>query len=950
LADIDPITPWHTLDPETALSDLETDRSGLSHDEADRRLRRFGPNAIRRQEKVSPLRVAINQFTSPLIYVLMGAGVATLLLERWSDSIVIGAVLIVNGTVGSLQEYRAESAIQALMKMVAPRALVRRGGREQRIESERLVPGDVVLLREGDVIPADLRLLESRSLQTDESALTGESTPQSLTDATMEEAPVDLPPADINNCAYMGTAATSGAGEGVVVATGSQSKVGQIAQSIREAGERKAPLQKRMDRLAKWIAVMILGVAGVSMALGLAIGEDLEQMFLLAVALAVAAMPAGLPVVMTVALAVGVRRMARRHAVIRHLPAVETLGSTTVIVSDKTGTLTKNQMSVREIVTIDSAFDVEADSEGRGAIRKEERDVDAGEHAALYETLRAGVLNNGASIEEAADRKDAQDPQQDASEDSLRAEGDPMDVASLLAGRAAGLFRDDLIQRFEQIDEVPFETEKRFSASVHAGESGEPLVCLKGAPEVALDMCDGALDAEGRQVDLDRDALLRKTDELASRGLRVLAFAIARGEEARERVKGDRPGGLTFVGLQGLIDPPREEAVHAVDACHEAGIRVVMVTGDHARTASAIAHQVHLDREVRVGPRELERLTGGAEDAGEGEQPEAWRGGATSDALPEVREGRQMERFSEQQFDEALQRINVFARFQPQQKLRLVRRLRQGGNIVATTGDGVNDAPALKEADLGCAMGQTGSDVAREASDMVITDDNFASVYAAVEEGRTAFRNIRMATFFLLSTGAADVLIILTALGVGWPLPLLPAQILWCNVVTNGIADVALGFEPGEPRLFRRPPRPPGEGVLNPLLLERLAIIGIWLAAGTLGVFYWMREVRGESIEMARTAALTTLVLFQKVHVFNSRSEDTSVFTKSLLRNKVLFIGVLTSLVVHVAALYTPVLQRLLSLEPPDWRTWLVMAGVGLTAIIPNELHKWLRARRMERR
>jgi Ca2+-transporting ATPase len=952
VTDIDLDRPWHTIDADDVVGALRSGRDGLSDDEVERRLESCGANRIRQGRGVSAWRVAIDQFASPLIYVLFGAGVATLLLQRWSDAIVIGAVLVVNGIVGFIQEYRAENAIQALMEMVAPKARVRRGGQIRRVGSDEVVPGDIVLVGEGDVVPADMRLIEATALRTDEAALTGESTPQTLRAGAMEEATPDLPPGDIDNIAYMGTAATSGSGEGVVVATGARTKVGQIAESIRTAGEQKAPLQRRMDRLAKWIAVMILGVAAVSMLVGVAAGQTLEQMFLLAVALAVAAMPAGLPVVMTVALAVGVRRMARRNAVIRHLPAVETLGSTTVIVSDKTGTLTRNRMAVREIVTHDATFAFE----GGGAeaeMRRDGRPVDASEHAGLRETVRAGVLNSGAWLEETHEAPDEDDGDAVQGEGGvwLVGHGDPMDVAGLLAGRAAGMPRRALVDAHEKIDETPFETERRFSASVHEDEEGgDLLVCVKGAPEVVLEFCDRAMDGGGREVALDRDAIERATEDLASRGRRVLAFAIGRGEDARERVKSDEPRGFVFVGLQGLMDPPREEAADAVDACHEAGIRVVMVTGDHARTAASIAQQAHLDRGVRSGETALRRLRMEGDEAAPDAAPEAWRGGLHEDGLPSVRTGREMQRMSDSEFDESLRRVNVFARFQPQQKHRLVQRLKAGGNIVATTGDGVNDAPALKEADLGCAMGRTGTDVAKEASDMVITDDNLASVFAAVQEGRTAFRNIRMATFFLLSTGAADVLIILAALLAGWGLPLVPAQILWCNVVTNGIADVALGFEPGEQRLYRRPPRPPGEGVLNPLMIERLAIIGIWLAAGVLGVFYWVRFVREDSIELARTAALTTLVLFQKVHVFNCRSEDTSVFTKSLLRNRVLFIGVLTSLAVHVGAIYTPVTQDLLSLRPMDLTTWVVMSLVALTAIIPNELHKWLRARRGRRR
>jgi len=905
--------PWHTIESGEALEALGGEESGLSSEEAARRLERHGANTIRAERGVSVWRVLVSQFASPLIYVLLGALLVTLAIQRWSDATVIGLVLIVNTIVGFLQEYRAENAIQALMQMVAPKARVRRDGEAQRIESEQIVPGDIVLLAEGDIVPADMRLLESKSLRVNEAALTGESVPSDKTPEVMEDAPEDLPPADIANMAYMGTAVTSGHAVGVVTATGVGTEVGDIAESIRGAETRKTPLQRRMDRLAKALAVGILLVAAVAFGAGLLMGESVQDMFLLAVALSVAAMPAGLPVVMTVALSVGVRRMAKRHAVIRHLPAVETLGSCTVILSDKTGTLTRNQMTVREIAVGGERLRLGGAALTKtGNVERDGEPVHVEPGSALYTTLLVGVLASDARVWERAPSDDSDEDAQEEDEPTLEASGDPMESALLVAGLKAGLEREALLERYERIDEVPFQTERRYSASIHEHPEGAgPLVCVKGAPEVVLGMCDRALDEDGSEREIDADLWRALMDDMADSGMRVLAMAIGHGEDAAERTLREEPGGLTFAGMCGLLDPPRESAVRAVDDCRRAGIRVIMVTGDHARTAAAIGRQTHI---------------GGSEDG----------------EAPQTRLGRDIAKCTDEELDETLAQVDIYARFKPDQKLRLVRRLREQGEIPAVTGDGVNDAPALKEADLGAAMGRTGSDVAKEASDMVVTDDNFASVYAAVEEGRTAFRNIRMATFFLLSTGAADVLIILGALGAGWPLPLLPAQILWCNVVTNGIADVALGFEPGERALFQRPPRPPKEGILHRPLLIRLGIIGVWLSIGTLCVFYWMHAIRETSLEEARTAALTTLVLFQKVHVFNCRSESSTVFLKSLLKNKVLLIGVLASLGVHIGALYAPWTQELLGVRPLDGMTWLVMAAIAATAIIPNEIHKWI--------
>lgn len=968
---------WYRRSVEDVLGALNSQENGLAEDEAQSRLEQYGPNTIETKQEISAWRVLLHQFTSPLIYVLLAALGVTLAIQSWDNAIVIGLVLIVNGVIGFTQEYRAESAVQSLMEMVSPKSRVRRGGAQHEIESEDLVPGDVILLGEGEMVPADVRLIRAQALQVNESALTGESVPVSKKSDALSEAEEGLPPSDQANMAFMGTAVTSGKAEGVVVGTGAQTELGEIAAGVREAGDTKTPLQRRMDRLAKWIAAVILVIAAIAFAVGyFLMDRSLFEMLLLAISLSVAAIPAGLPIVMTVALAVGVRRMARRHAVIRHLPAVETLGSTTAIISDKTGTLTQNRMTVQEVFAGQTRYHITGEAlSAQGEVQKDKETVEVEEDSPLYYALLAGLLNNEAELsrepagkatdsgpeneqeDESAqedqpaeeDRSAADEENRDSADDeetaagaggqSLQPSGDPMEVALLLSAMKAGLSREELQQRYPQTDEVPFRTERRFSATIHdvPDDQEGPLVLVKGAPEVIFEMSDRSLSEDGEETDLDRDALLEMNDQLASEGLRVLAMAIGRGEQAADSIRSDEPGGMIFVGMQGLMDPPRPEAVEAVDSCHRSGIRVMMVTGDHARTAAAIARQCHLDQPVG---------SNGADESEEEPQRQAAGGDSPEGReLPETRTGREVDDLSDEKLDELLRRVNVFARVKPNQKLRLVERLKSLNQIVAVTGDGVNDAPALKAAHLGAAMGQTGTDVAKEASDMVITDDNFASVYSAVEEGRTAFRNIRMATFFLLSTGGADVLIILVALGIGWPLPLLPAQILWCNVVTNGIADVALGFEPGEKSLYRRPPRPPSEGVLDRLLIERLVLVAIWLSAGTLGVFYWIYTVRGDSIDLARVTALTTLVLFQKVHVFNCRSEDVSVFKKSLLANKVLFIGVLISLAVHIAALYIPWTQDVLSFQPLPWDVWAVIIPVAFTAIIVNELHKYFRPR-----
>ena len=1110
---------WFRESSDAVFERLGTSRAGLSDDEASSRLDKYGRNTIGHSEEVRWHKVLLNQFKSPLIYVLIAALVVTLLVQSWTDAIVIAIVLLINGTIGFLQEYRAENAVNALMKMVSPKARVRRDGGEREIEGSQLVPGDILLLEQGDMVAADVRLVEVHSLQVNEAALTGESVPVLKHSEAQEDAGSNTPPADQENMAFMSTAVTSGNALGVVVATAEETQFGKIAEQMRAAGKTETPLQERIGGLARWIAAIVLVISVVSFIGGWLLGRNLDEMLLLAVALAVGAVPEGLPIVVTVALAVGVRRMARRNVAIRKLHAVDTLGSCTAIVSDKTGTLTQNRMTVRTISAGGELFDVEANSKSEGgSIRRRER-ADEGDNGpadgqkdesppraqrqvALDETLLVGVLCNEASLaSEAANtsvagdrnagtdtsvkgksrddsptdnnisRKGKSDEEDD---EDRRAKGDPMEIALLYAGLAAGISRAKLQNALPLREIVPFRTEERYMASIHdvsdaqkqstdgSAESGTndgeiaggdtqtdpdntqnsgtkqeqqpeelrltvvregqgPLVLVKGAPERILSMCDRARTNDGDTAELDRDAIVAQSEELAAEGLRMLAMAVGRGEEIAEAVRGSDPQGLIFAGLQGMFDPPRESAVEAVDNCHRAGIRVLMVTGDHASTAAAIAQQVHIDQPVQAerGDRDRQGRTGRRgfrrgdsvrptevhvtydayglpddvvdqttrrlsvdthvpdghdvrvsvkilgnrdETSGTGER-ERGEGGRQTDASepgggkrsggrpepeqdspPEVIAGKILPELSDEKFREAVRRVNVFARVTPDQKTRIVNQLKEHNEIVAVTGDGVNDAPALKSAHLGAAMG-SGTDVAKEASDMVITDDNFASVYAAVEEGRTAFRNIRMATFFLLSTGAATVAIILIALGLGWPLPLLPAQILWCNVVTNGIADVALAFEPGEKSLFRRPPRPKHEGVLDRTLIERLVVIGVWLSIGTLGVFFWAMKYTDGGIEHARTAALTTLILFQMVHVFNCRSEDVSFFKKSLISNRVLFIGVPASLAVHLVAIYLPFMQDLLSLTPLTLTSWTVATGVALTAIAVNELHKWLRPR-----
>jgi len=896
---------WHALSAEAVYDRLDADPDGLSADEAADRLDRHGPNELSQGELTSPWRILLHQFTSPLIYVLLVAFVVTIGIHHYADAIVIAVVLVLNAVVGFVQEYRAENAMAALRSLVSPTARVRRDGDVQTVPSADLVPGDEVRLQSGDVVPADVRLRETTDLQVDTSILTGESLPVAREPGVEDP---DTPLADRSNLVYMGTSVVSGRGTGVVVATGEDTEMGHIAREVRGTARAATPLQERMHRFGTRISVAILGVAAVIFAVGLWQGIPVADVFLLAVATAVSAIPEGLPVVMTVALAVSVRRMAGRHAIVRRLPAVETLGSCSVIVSDKTGTITENRMTVQRLWTVDGPVAVGGDPDAAaGEFRRDGDPMAPGADQAVMETLRAATLANEASVRVADDGR-------------LQGEGDPTETALLVAARKAGLDRSALLEDAPQVGHVPFESDRQYAASVHRtggnpgepGESADTVTYVKGAPERIVDMCETVATDDGT-ARLDREALTAAADDMAADGLRVIAMARGAGDLTDE----DPPSGLTFLGFAGMLDPPREAVPDAIAACRRAGVRVLMVTGDHAETARAIADRVGID---------AERVLTGSEVA------------ALSDAA----------------LTERLRETSVFARIAPTQKHRIVSLLQADGEVVAVTGDGVNDAPALKAAHIGAAMGITGTDVAKEASEMVLTDDNFATIYAAIEEGRTVFANIRKATSFLLTTGVALVLAILATFAlavagllppiaaVGVPVLLLPAQALWLNVVNNGIQDVALAFEPGEREQYERPPHSPDAGLLSRELTERTLLVGLVLAVLAVAVFWW-RLAEGASEAAAQTAALTTMVVSNALFLGSVRSQHRSVLGKSPLSNPVLLVGTLAAMVVHLVAIYAPPTQFLLGLEPIAPAAWLLILAVSPLALVVAELHKRFR-------
>ncbi len=881
---------WYQTDVKETFRALESSEHGLSSDAVRMGLEKFGPNRLSVGKKASKIKILVHQFQSPLIYILLIAAVVTAFLHEYIDTGVIMAVVILNAVIGYIQEFKAEESIRALKKLTVPKARVLREGKEKEILSDDLVPGDVVLLSSGAKVPADLRLFRAIELRIDESLLTGESVPDVKTTTTLKED--NLIPGDQKNMAFMGTIVVSGRAKGVVVETGQETLLGQIAEEVREAAEVQTPLQLKFEKFARLIGLFVLGFSAVIFIAGTLLGGNLSDMFMIAVATAVSAVPEGLPVAVTIAMAIGVSRMARRNAIIRKLPAVETLGNTTVICSDKTGTLTENEMTVRLIH--DSAHNYEVTGSGydpRGEILHDKIPITKGERRELIRMLRIGLLCNESNIYE--------------DDGQYKVDGDPTEGALIVSALKAGLDPEKEMESYRQIAIIPFESERGCMATLHR-HRGKKVIFVKGAPEKLLEMCPGHLPKGCAEI----QGINTVANDFAKEGLRVIAFAYKDvADEKEELTQEDIREGLTYAGLQGMMDPPREESQAALERCKKAGIRTVMVTGDYAVTAAAVAKQLNM--------------------AGEKD---------------DVLEGREIDSLDDEQLITRLNNVSVCARVSPQHKLRIVQQLVHHGEIVAVTGDGVNDAPALKAAHIGIAMGKKGTDVAKESSDMVVTDDNFASIAHAVEEGRVVYDNIRKVTLFLVSCGLGELLAIVATIIMNLPIPYIPAQILWLNLVTNGFQDIALAFEPGERGVIKRQPRRAGEGILSPLIIQRTLLMGIILALGTLYVFISALN-SGATIERARTAALTTMVFFQFYQAFNCRSETQSIFRMGLLSNPFLFFSIIAAFYAQIAVIYAPGLQWIFRTVPLSLSEWVQIAFVSVTIVIVIETDKALRRR-----
>ena len=884
-------TAWHALTGDEALERLEADAAGLSAEEQRARLERFGTNVLTAEESSSPWRLILHQLKSPLIYVLAAAAAVSVIPGKYLDAAVIGAVIILNTLMGFFQEYRAEKALESLRRMTAPKARILRGGEPRTVDAAEVVPGDILLLETGDRLAADVRLLQADDLEIDESALTGESEAVSKDPEPVEE---NTAAADRAGMAWMSTAVTGGRGRGVVVATGMASALGRIAGDVRTAEREDTPLQKRLGRLGMFLGFAGLTFAALVFGIGLLTGYELLEMALFSVAVAVSAIPEGLPAVISVTLALGVRRMAARHAIIRRLPAVETLGSTTVICSDKTGTITHNEMTVTRLWCSGAQYRLDGDVYKPEEVSSTEgnREPDG---EALGRLAEIGILANNAQAR--------------GENGKTVVEGSPTESALLLASLRSGEDLEKLSEAERRLHEIPFSSSSKYMAVLTEDRTdGRRRVLVKGAPDRVVDFCTHILDA-GKRVPLDderRKRILAKNEELAGDALRVIAGAYKQAESGAERIEpADAESDLTFAGLWGLLDPPREDAVEAIAAAKEAGIHVVMITGDHARTATAIAHQ------AGIAPQGAEAVT-----------------------------GIELDGMSNEEIARAAFEVGVFARVTPAHKLKIMQALKERGEIVAMTGDGVNDAPALKGADIGVAMGQAGTEVAKDAADMVLLDDNFATIVHAVEEGRGIYRNLQRVVYFLLATNLGEILALATGLVIGLPLPLTAIMVLWINLVTDGACTVPLGVEPRHRDVLKEPPRKPGTPILEMPLIRRLLIMSAVMAAGTVGLFFY--EIRTGSLEHARTVAFTTLAAFQWFQAFNARSRRQSVFALGLLSNRWLLLGVGVALGLQLLVVYTAAGQALFGTVSLTGVDWALIVGTAASILVIDEVFKAL--------
>ncbi len=897
-------TSWHVTSVEECFDILSSSADGIGQDEVDRRQQKYGMNKLPEKKIDSILTVFITQFKDPLIYILLAAGTVSLAIGHASDTIFIFAVLLFNAVLGTIQEYKAQTSAQSLQEVIEQKTTVKRSGKKKNIDAEDLVPGDIVIVEPGQSVPADIRLIDDKDLRVDESLLTGESVPvEKDAGAELEE---DSSLAERATMIFAGSTISDGRSTGIVCATGMLTEVGSIAQSLTEDSE-EPPLVQRMKRLTRLLALFILVAVAVVAAAQLLAGAGLIDTFFVSIALAVSAIPAGLPVAVTVALSVAAYRMARRHVIVRSLPAVEGLGSCTTICSDKTGTLTQNRLRAKRIVLEpDKTFAIDDGKQGERlpiAYKDNEREPDDEDIEELQNAARAGVL----ASEEIPGLFD-----EDGDEDESG--GNMVDRAFLLLAKRLDVDPAETRKQSEQVAEIAYSSDKRFAASfARRSDEDAVIASVKGAAETIIDMCDFSDDEE-------RDRAGNLADDLAAEGYRVLAVASGEPEDQQKAEEGDEDclQGLQFRGLVGLIDPLREEVPDAVKKCHSAGVSVRMVTGDHPKTALSIGRQLGI--------------------AEEGE--EAISGSELSDLIGEDTQDNGAE--------EAHKKIlnsHIFARVEPAQKTKLVKFLQRSGDFVAVTGDGVNDAPALNAAHISVAMGKAGTDIARRTAQLILGDDNFASIVNGIEEGRIAYDNVRKVVWLLISTSVAELVLFFLALSSGLPIPLFAAQLLWLNLVTNGIQDVALAFEGKEPDILKRRPRRPDERIFNRRMIEQVALSGCWMGLVAYAVYAYLLNVAGYETGAARNVVLLLMVLFENAHILNCRSEYRSAATIRPTGNLLLIGTIILAQAIHIVSMWVPGLSDVLGTAPVSPLTWLVLLTIALTVVMVVELYKKFRVR-----
>jgi Ca2+-transporting ATPase len=880
---------WHKLGPDEAIKELNSKRDGLDQAEVIQRQNQHGLNVLKGKPKPHAVVVFSKQFLIPLINVLLAAVILSLVLHHYIDATVILGVLLLNAAIGYIQESRAEEAMEALLKSAAPKAKVKRNGKIALLPARLLVPGDVILLETGDKVPADARLIEVSNLKVNESTLTGESMP---VDKHIRALSSDAPLAERKNMVHMSTIITYGRATAVVTATGMNTEIGKIASAIAEVETPKTPLQKSIGKLSRYIVFIFLGICAILIGVGIARGLPALDVFLVAVAAAVSAIPEGLPAVVTVVLAIGMRKMANRNAIIRKLAAVETLGSATVICSDKTGTLTLNEMTVHNIYLDGGWIEVSGDGyEPVGEFKQNDATINVNDNDNLALMLKIGTMCNDAML-----------IKEDGESDIY---GDPTEGSLVVAAAKAGLDKEPLDKRYPRIDEIPFQSEKMYMATLHRGEQRN-VAYVKGAPEQLLAMSKSIV--KGASVQPITKSAIEEISaaniHMAKQAMRVIATAYMEFPPEMDDIEDPHlQGELVFVGLMGMADPPRDEAKEAIRLCNGAGIRVVMITGDNVITAQSIAEKIGLPSGRAVTGSDLHQMS------------------------------------DEELFDQ-VEDISVFARIEPLQKLNIVNALKRHDHVVAMTGDGVNDAPALKTANIGIAMGITGTDVAKESSDMVLADDNFASVVAAVDEGRAIFNRLRNVVFFSLSTNLSELLSLILAISIIGVAPLLAVQIIWINLVTDTSVEIPLGLEPKFGDELQQPPRHPKVGLIYPGLLFRICFLALLMSLAVFFIFNWAQERYG--IDEARTLAFCAIVTFSWLRVLNARSDEHTIFKLGILKNKWLLIGIATAILLQMVVIYVPFMQTAFKTVPLSIGNWGIVLLAGFILFVIEEARKVL--------